>query len=184
VSKKKPKAPKAKPDDIETIPRNRSLVPVGRPTRYHPAMVQEICDRIIAGETVRQICMLPHMPHESNLYIWLSRYGYFRDHYARAKQLQMDRMAEEIIDIADDGRNDWEERENSRTGATYIALNSEAMLRSKLRIETRWKLMQQLRPKKYGDFKPQEPKNINPPQKRTVIEFVRGSDYKEKDRTH
>ena len=59
-------------------------------------------------------------------------------------------MAEEILDISDDGTNDWEEREIAR-GRTIIALNTEAVQRSKLRVDTRKWLMAKMKPKKYGD---------------------------------
>jgi hypothetical protein len=64
--------------------------------------------------------------------------------------LRVDVMADEIIDIAEDGRNDWEEREN-KDGSTYTALNREAIERSRLRIDARKWTVSKLKPKKYGD---------------------------------
>ena len=42
---------------------------------------------------------------------WLDVHGEFRDQYARARDIQADHFAEEILEIADDGRNDWMQRE-------------------------------------------------------------------------
>ncbi len=124
---------------------------VGRPTDYTQEIAEEICERLAVGESVRQITLLEHMPEERTVYRWLIKHEEFCQQYARAKEIQADRFNEELIDIADDGRNDWEERENKRGDGTYIALNDEAISRSKLRVETRKWLMGKHKPKKYGD---------------------------------
>lgn len=54
-------------------------------------------------------------------------------------------MADEIIEIADDGSNDWMEREGK------AAPNGEMVNRSRLRVDTRKWLMSKMAPKKYGD---------------------------------
>jgi hypothetical protein len=53
----------------------------------------------------------------------------------QARQVQADTLIDDILEIADDTMNDWVERENQRTGQTYIALNDEAIARSKLRVD-------------------------------------------------
>ena len=127
------------------------MAEIGRPSTYTVEIADEICERIAIGESVRQICLLEHMPDDATFYRWLLKYEELRDKYARAKEAQADRFNEELIEIADDGRNDWIERENNRTGQTYIALNEEALGRAKLRVETRKWLMGKHKPKKYGD---------------------------------
>ena len=91
------------------------------------------------------------MPSASTVFKWLRDIEEFSQQYARAKEAQTDAMAEEILDIAEDGRNDWIEAENKRTGETYIELNREAIERSRIRIDARKWLMGKLKPKKYGD---------------------------------
>jgi hypothetical protein len=66
---------------------------------------------------------------------------------ARAKGIEA--LLDECGEIADDGRNDFVEREN-KDGSTYVALDKEAVMRSKLRVETRIKMAQMLKPKTYG----------------------------------
>lgn len=127
------------------------MAEIGRPSTYTVEIADEICERIAVGESVRQICLLENMPDDATFYRWLLKYDEFRDKYARAKEAQADRFNEELIEIADDSRNDWIERENKRTGETYIALNEEALGRAKLRVETRKWLMGKHKPKKYGD---------------------------------
>jgi hypothetical protein len=51
----------------------------------------------------------------------------------RAREIRADfSFGEQILDIADDGRNDWVETKTGR-----MVPNKELVLRSKLRIETR-----------------------------------------------
>ena len=70
--------------------------------------------------------------------------------YARAKEDQLQLLEDEILDIADDGTNDWMEIE-LKNGHTKTVLDKEAVQRSNLRIEARKWLMAKLKPKKYGD---------------------------------
>ena len=69
--------------------------------------------------------------------------------YARAKELQMDYLAEEILDISDDGKNDF--MTMVRGDEVYEQENKEVTNRSKLRVDTRKWVMAKLAPKKYGD---------------------------------
>ena len=52
-------------------------------------------------------------------------------------------------EIADDGRNDWMEVETKK--GSYVSLNSEAVARSRLRIDQRKWYLSKLAPKKYGE---------------------------------
>jgi hypothetical protein len=65
-----------------------------------------------------------------------------------------DNIAEECLDIADNSNNDWMNREvrNAR-GQIEIqrVVDTEHIQRSKLRIETRLKLLAKWKPEKYGD---------------------------------
>ena len=65
--------------------------------------------------------------------------------YARAKEMQMDYLAEEIIQISDDSSND-----TISTDKGDIE-NKEWVNRSKLKVDTRKWLMSKLAAKKYGD---------------------------------
>lgn len=71
------------------------------------------------------------------------------DRYARAKEAQMDYLAEEIIDISDDGSNDL--MTIVKGDMEYESENKEVTNRSKLRVDTRKWVMSKLAPKKYGD---------------------------------
>lgn len=74
----------------------------------------------------------------------------FSAQYARARDIGLDAMADEILEISDDGTNDWMEKEG-RDGTTHYVVNGEAMGRSRLRVDTRKWLLSKIAPKRYGD---------------------------------
>jgi hypothetical protein len=76
---------------------------------------------------------------------WLNEHEAFREQYARATEQRADLMAEEILEIADDGRNDYATTENGET------FNSEHVQRSRLRVDARKWLLAKMQPKKYGE---------------------------------
>jgi hypothetical protein len=91
------------------------------------------------------------MPTERAVRQWaMDETSAFYTQYARAREVGYHKMADDILDMADDGRNDWEERQNKR-GETFVALNREAVERSKLRVDTRKWLLSKALPKLYGD---------------------------------
>jgi hypothetical protein len=69
----------------------------------------------------------------------------FRDQYARAKNESADVLVEQMIDIADDGTNDFIETEDG------VKFNHEHVQRSRLRVDTRKWIASKLKPKKYGE---------------------------------
>jgi hypothetical protein len=86
------------------------------------------------------------MPASSSVLRWLATQPEFREKYARAREVQMDAMAEEIIAIADDTSLDLEFDEKGDPRA-----NHEFIQRSRLRVDARKWLMAKLAPRKYGD---------------------------------
>lgn len=121
----------------------------GRPSDFSDAMAAEICDRLCAGESLRTICRDEHMPVCSTVFVWLSKHKAFAEQYARARDVQADAIFEEILDIADDARNDWMER-RGEDDAGWQA-NGEHIQRSRLRVDARKWMAGKLAPKKYGE---------------------------------
>lgn len=113
------------------------------PRPYEPAIGDEICDRLVDGESLRKICLSEHMPAASTVFKWLIESEKFAEQYARAREAQADTLADEILDIADDGSNDYMGEDE-----TY---NGDAVQRSKLRVDARRWIAAKLKPKKYGD---------------------------------
>ena len=122
----------------------------GRPTLYNEQVGKAVCELITQGYTLRQIGELSNMPDKSTIIRWLSIHDEFRDQYARAHETRALVMADEVLEIADDNRNDWVEREN-KDGTTYVELNDEAIQRSRMRIETRKWWMGKANPKRFGE---------------------------------
>ncbi|MEX3667997.1 hypothetical protein AB3X82_07315 [Paraburkholderia phenoliruptrix] len=71
--------------------------------------------------------------------------------YARAREAQADTLADEMLDIADDGRNDWMERLGRDDTPLGWTVNGEAVQRSRIRLDARKWLAGKIAPKKYGE---------------------------------
>lgn len=128
---------------------DRGEAKIGRPSSFTQEMADAICERIADGESLRSICGGDDMPAKATVFRWLAAHESFRDQYARAKEAQAEALADEIVDIADDGQNDWMER-NAEDNAGWVA-NGEALQRSRLRVDARKWVASKLLPKKYGD---------------------------------
>lgn len=120
----------------------------GRPSAYTHKIAEAICSRLADGESLRRICCDEKMPTQSMVYRWLQHKDRddFRESYARAREQQAEAIFDEMLDIADDGSNDW--MESQEGGVDY---NGDAVQRSKLRIDTRKWMAAKLAPKKYGE---------------------------------
>lgn len=127
----------------------------GRPSDYSVEITTAICVRLGLGESLREICRDDEMPDKSTVMRWLASHAEFRDQYASAREAQADYYAEEIIEISDDGTNDWMERQRG-DGETEEVENKDVLARSRLRVDTRKWLMARMAPKKYGDKVTQE----------------------------
>lgn len=128
---------------------------MARPTKLTKKLGEDICNLICEKYSLRQIeDKGENYPNKSTILRWNTQegglYDWFKDQYARALIIRAHAWAEEILDISDDGQNDWEEREG-KNGNTYIALNNEAVQRSKLRVDSRKFLLAKMLPKLYGD---------------------------------
>ena len=115
----------------------------GRPTSYTKVMAERICERLSDGESLRSICLGDKMPSKTTVFRWLRQFDSFRDQYARAREAQADAIADEILDIADDGSNDFMGEDEK--------YNGDAVQRSRLRVDARKWFAGKLAPKKYGD---------------------------------
>lgn len=123
----------------------------GRPTLYTEAIAAEICQRIAEGETLNQICRSAHMPSRPTIVSWvLSDKSGFSDRYATARSMLLEHWSDEIVDISDDGVNDWVERE-AESGRLATQYNGDHVARSRLRVDTRKWLLSKLKPQTYGD---------------------------------
>lgn len=117
----------------------------GRPSKFTPEIAQAICDRLAKGEPLLRICAEDGMPADRTVRDWLAINDQFSADYARAREVGMDAIALEALDIADDSTRDVIRNED---GSERV--NAEHVSRSKLRVETRLKLLACWDPKRYG----------------------------------
>jgi hypothetical protein len=144
--KAKPPA-KAKPAAKKPVVAKAPKKP-GRPSIYTPEIVDAICDAIAKGEGVATICARAGMPAEKTVYLWLDdpSKAEFLQRYMRAREAQADLLAEQILQIADDGTNDTQKDEDGK-----VRVDQDVIARSRLRVDARKWLAGKLAPKKYGD---------------------------------
>jgi hypothetical protein len=118
---------------------------------YGADVIEAILLRLRAGETLRAICRDEGMPDHSTVLEWVrdDRDG-FANRYAQAREAGVYAMADELLEIADDGTNDWTERQR-KDGSTKNALNKEHVQRSRLRADTRKWLLSKILPRVFGD---------------------------------
>lgn len=149
LSDKKPakakRAPKANPQPAPEKPKPKR----GRPTICTVAVMDEIIHRIGTGEPLRQICRDDHMPSFGAVYDWLETDKDFSSRFARARERGEEAIAQECLDIADNATNDW--MVSHGQDSTGWKLNGEHVQRSKIRIDTRLKLLAKWNPKKWGE---------------------------------
>lgn len=123
----------------------------GRPTTFKRELFDTICDRIAHGETLREICRETGMPPEPTVRNWVTHdYEGIAAQYARARELQLDTWADEMMAIADDGSNDWMER-HRKDGSIEVVLDREHVERSRQRVDTRKWLLARLARNVYGE---------------------------------
>jgi hypothetical protein len=125
--------------------------PNGRPSLYTPELAATICERIASGESLKGICREEGMPSHVAVLRWALTIPEFRNLYTQAREMQAEILADELLEIADDGRNDWMEKHDQNGQMIGWRENGEAMRRSQLRIETRKWVAAKLMPKRWGD---------------------------------
>lgn len=111
----------------------------------------EIEDRIIAGLTegtpLTIVCQPDDMPGLSTVYDWMNADEGFSGRIARAREAGWDQIAIDALNIADEVT----EKDTIETKFGEIP-NKEWLMRSKLRVETRLKLLAKWDPKRYGEM--------------------------------
>ena len=119
----------------------------GRPSKHTSKLAAEILRRLATGESLRAICAAEHLPAESTVRGWvIDDAEGFSAQYARARDMGVDALAEETIQIADDGANDTYRDEEGE-----VKVDHDHIKRSALRVAARQWYVSKIAPKKYGD---------------------------------
>lgn len=144
----------------------------GRPSTFTQEIADEICARLATGETLADICRDDHMPAVRTVSHWKEASEAFKADFACAREEGYDRIASDCLRIADDTDNDTLITEHGDRP------NTEWISRSKLRIETRLKLLAKWDPKRYGDKVDVNHggQDGNPVSMNWAIEFVKPKD--------
>ena len=122
--------------------------PVGRPTNYTQELANEICEAIATSpDGLRKLCAAnPHWPDRKTIWRWMFKHEEFSRQYARAKEFQVDCLAEEALEVAFDGSRDTYTDDNGKERCDH-----EWIGRSRLIVDTiKWQASK-LKSSKYGD---------------------------------
>lgn len=118
---------------------------------YSQELADLICEALAEGHSLRSICASDDFPNKGTVFRWLATNKEFSDQYARAREAQADCLFDDILTIADDGRNDSYTDDEGRPRTDF-----DVIARSKLRVDARKWMAGKLRPKVYGDKITQE----------------------------
>lgn len=119
------------------------------PTVYTEEIGEKMFLGFCNGESLRTICEADDMPHKATIFRWLADPEHpICDHYTRGREIQAESLVDDIQDIADNGTNDWMERQTRK--GTITVVNTEAIQRSRLRMDARKWVAGKIKPKKYG----------------------------------
>jgi len=98
-----------------------------------------VCERIADGMSLRKACKPSDVISKKSFLQWIAENGgegsKLSDQYARACEERGHALAEDVIEISDDGSNDWMQ-DNDPDNPGW-KLNGEHIQRSKLRVDTR-----------------------------------------------
>lgn len=121
---------------------------MSRPTKYTPQLARAICEQI--ATTTLSIHNIANDLHISPSMImrWLNKHQSFREQYARARELQADLLASQILEIADNAR--MEKKTTIKPTGTET-VEADMVSRSRLMVDVRKWLASKLAPKKFGD---------------------------------
>lgn len=136
--------------------RKKAAARRGRKSRYTRPLGKAIAKMMVMGLTINRIGQRPLMPPASTIWTWVGTPNHpFLEHYARARESYYLRMADDIVEIADDSSKDSlvdiTPGEDGKPPKVKIGLDREHIERTKLRIETRKWLLAKVLPKLFGD---------------------------------
>lgn len=110
---------------------------------------EEILEYIEAGKSLRSILLSSDMPSSRTFFKWLDEDKDKVKRYARATEIRAENIFEDMLEIADDGTNDY--MTITKGDLEYNVEDKEVTNRSRLRIDVRKWMLSKMQPKKYGD---------------------------------
>ena len=110
---------------------------------------EEILEYIEDGKSLRSILKPLNMPSSRTFFKWIDEDKEKVKRYARAMEIRAESIFEDILEIADDGTNDF--MTITKGGIEYNVEDKEVTNRSRLRVDARKFFLSKVLPKKYGD---------------------------------
>jgi hypothetical protein len=126
-------------------------VEVSQVTSYTREKGLSICELLTDNLTVNEITKMDGMPCMATIFKWIKDIPEFAELYAQAREMQAHRLFNELLEIADDAKNDWMERNCKEGEAPGYVANAEHIARSRLRVDTRKFMLAKVLPKIYGE---------------------------------
>lgn len=121
----------------------------GRPSEFTQAMADTICENLVEGESLRAMCKRNGMPAVSTVCKWLAQQPDFAKQYARARELQADTLADEILHIS----NTVKKGKRKVMKPTGVEITEADMIEHRrLQVDARKWYASKLAPRKYGEF--------------------------------
>lgn len=120
----------------------------GRPSGYTEKIADDICEWIACGKSLRAYCETQGNPSMSMVLRWLAANESFRARYARAREVQADTLADEILHIANTPQLGVVVTERSTGTETRHA---DMIEHRRLQVDARKWLAAKMVPQKYGD---------------------------------
>jgi len=116
---------------------------------HDEAAFAQILERIMAGQSLKQICETDDTPARSTVHKWMADDPALSDRYARACEVRADHIFDEILDIADTPmpglkvKTDGEGKVETTEG--------DMIEHRRLQVDARKWALARMQPKKYGD---------------------------------
>ena len=130
---------------------------MGRPSSYRPEIASQICERMIEGESLLQICADEDMPSRVTVYRWLEGNEPFRNKYARAREEQAHHYFDLMWTVARDDKGDFFIDGDGKAVADHARVQ-----RHKLQIDVLKFRAMKLLPRIYGDKPAPEAERAEP----------------------
>jgi hypothetical protein len=89
---------------VNTLARGKLPAKMGRPTKYSEELATRFCEEIVKGRSINELCASNEFPSDCTIYRWFHEHADFRDKYSRARELQADILADEVIPIVNGER--------------------------------------------------------------------------------
>jgi predicted secreted protein len=118
-----------------------------KPKRSREEVMTDLCELLAAGASLQAACLKITDVKSHTVLGWVERYPPLRDQYMQARARGYQLLADEIVAISDETEVKARYNEDEVT----LELDSTAIARNRLRVDTRKWMLSKMLPKVYGD---------------------------------